>query len=95
MGVQPALTNFKGQIKEVNRQRCAAGLPPLDCEQAVREAIQVWNSLLREAEERLRERAQREMGRGLAGNSFTHLVLAREIESEFRTAVAEMAESPR
>jgi hypothetical protein len=94
MSVQPALTDFDRQIDRVNVQRCAAGLPPLDREQAVREITRLWNTMLDDAKIRLQEKARRDLGRDLAGNSLTHLMLAREIEPDFRDAVATMATRP-
>jgi hypothetical protein len=76
--VQPALNAFGYQIDRVNEQRCAAGLPPLDRAQAIRDANQTWNTLLREAKERLRDTAWRELGRDIADNTFTRLALVHQ-----------------
>ncbi|MFC3124334.1 hypothetical protein ACFOD4_04610 [Pseudoroseomonas globiformis] len=90
MDVQPALTDFDGQISWVNGRRHAAGLPPLDREQAILEIIRCWNMMLGDAKARLQTKARRDLGRDLANNSFTHLVLALDIESSFRAAVEAM-----
>jgi hypothetical protein len=92
MTMLPSITDFPSQISRVNARRRAAGLLPLDQEQAVRNAIQFWNSLLREARERLREKTLRDLGRELADNSFTHLVLAREVAPAFQRYWLNLAE---
>lgn len=75
-----SVTDFSAQIAHCNTVRAASGLPLLDQQQGVRDAVHRWNTLLAEARARLRERA----GRDLANNSFTHLVICREVEPEFR-----------
>lgn len=94
MRVQPAINDFGGQIDRVNVQRCAAGLRPLDRERAVREITRLWNMMLRDAKARLQEKARRDLGHDLADNSFTHLILVREIEPDFRATVAAMVQQP-
>jgi hypothetical protein len=87
----PSLTDFPGQVDRVNRQQCAAGLPPLDRERAIREVTRLWNTMLADAKVRLQEKARRDLGRDLADNSLTHVTLALTIEQGFREAVAVMA----
>ncbi|MFC3124327.1 hypothetical protein ACFOD4_04575 [Pseudoroseomonas globiformis] len=90
----PSLTDFPKQVDWLNAQRCAANLPLLDRQQATRDIIRLWNTMLADAKARLQEKARHDLGRDLAGNSLTHLTLVLDIEQSFRNAVAAMVRRP-